>query len=174
MNLCVMILTSNVFELDIPPKIMPKVCFSINGKSMIEICIENALKLNPKKIILAVMRSHIIPINRLLKYKNYSKLISYHLVEEDRNLSSVCCKGKDVLVIPGNAPLFSTDDMFKIISSRRNLKISNNLFFIKRDSLHLLNNTSDLDVEDLVEVQEVETRQDLEEISKLIKKNRNI
>ena len=87
MDLCVIVLTSNMEKETKPPKIMPKVCFKIGEKTMLEICLENVIRLNPSRIILMVSKNEIIQINRVIKYATYQKLISYCIYDRERNIS---------------------------------------------------------------------------------------
>lgn len=142
MDLCVIVLTTNIDKESKPPKVMPKVCFKIEEKSMIEICLENVFRLNPSKIILMISKHEILYINKIIKNAPYSKLVSYcvfdngEVYEQKISLAKKCYTGKNVLVIPGNSPMLTTKSMNKILSENRNLKVNNSLFYLKKDSLN--------------------------------------
>ena len=71
-DLYVLILTFSLDQDVKPPKFLPKVCHKIQEKTMIEIVIENALKLNPKNIIIYVNKNNIECINKTLKHADYA------------------------------------------------------------------------------------------------------
>ena len=163
-DLTIMILT---FELDGKKKenkvekYMPKVCGKFGDKTMIEIAIENSLRLNPDKIILYVYKNNIEYINRILKRKPYSKLLSYCMLN---CLDKI--KYKNLLVIPGNAPLLTVRTLHRIIGQNRDIKINNSLFYLKDGQL---NNILDMSVtrEFLIsqtEINKIENQKDLENI----------
>lgn len=144
MNLCIILLTNNLQNDIKPPKYIPKVCYKVGDKSMLEIILEKIVKLKPSKIILMVSKNEIFYINKLIKHAKYSKLISYCIFDrnDNRNISSAkpCYNGKNVLVIPANSPLLSTKGMFRIISENRNIKINNSLFYLKKEYISVIDN----------------------------------
>lgn len=170
MNLCVVVLTSNLDEVDKVPKYIPKVCYQVGEKSMLEICLDNVIRLNPEKIILMVSKSHIMFINKVVKHLSYSKKISYCVYEEEkRRISSAekCYQGRDVLVIPGNAPLLSTKSMHLILSEKKNVKINNAIFYIRKDDLNIMDTISEYQKDNLLtelETTQVETTGQYKEV----------
>ncbi len=125
------------FDLDIkenckikPQKYLPRVCREFRGKTMIEIAIENSLRLNPDRIILYVYKNNIEYINKIVRRKPYSKILSYCMLG---SLNKI--KYKNLLVIPGNAPLLTIRTMNRIIGQNRNIKINNNLFYLKEGKI---------------------------------------
>jgi len=177
-DLFVIILTFNLDERDLPPRFLPKVCHKVDGKSMIETCIENCLKLNPTKIILYVSKNNVQFINKLLKHAEYSKVISYYIFGDERKISvgMKCFKDKNILVVPGNAPLLSTKTLFRMISENQNVKIKDNLFFLKSDSLDKIDSMNEHPVTDFmvpeIELKQVETKGDLEFIEEYKRKRK--
>lgn len=155
MDLCVIVLTSDITQETKPPKVIPKVCFKIQEKTMIEICLENVIRLNPVRIILMVSKYDIIHINKIIKYASYSKLISYciydnvkHVGEQKISLTKHCYDGKNVLVIPGNSPLLTTKSMYKMVSENRNLKVNNFLFYLKKENIDKVDNITEYSTRD--------------------------
>ena len=145
-------------------KYMPRVCAKIGDKTLIEMAIENAVRLNAENILLYVYKNNIEYINNVLKRKPYSKLLTYMFadtlkLEEDHNL----------LVIPGNYPFLKVKTLLRMIGSHKNVKIDNNLFFLKYDSLHLFDKISEVHVtkEFIIanaELKKIEKEKDLKEI----------
>ena len=119
-------------------KYMPRVCAKIGDKTMIEITIENALRLNPVSVVLYVYKNNIEFINNVLKRKPYSKVLTYMFRE---NLKFENC---NLLVIPGNYPLLSVKSLIRLVSQNRNIKINNNLFYLKNDSLYMFDVITDI------------------------------
>jgi bifunctional N-acetylglucosamine-1-phosphate-uridyltransferase/glucosamine-1-phosphate-acetyltransferase GlmU-like protein len=141
-------------------KYMPRVCAKIGNKCLIEIAIENALRLDPGNIIIYVYKNNIEYINNVLKKKPYSKLLTYMFSEtlkfEENNL----------LVIPGNYPFLSVKTLLRMIEYNKTLKIDNNLFFLKSDSLHLFEKVNEMHVtKDFIihtnELKKIEKEKDL-------------
>ena len=147
-------------------KYMPRVCAKIGDKTLIEIAIENALRLNAENILLYVYKNNIEYINNVLKRKPYSKLLTYMFsenlkFEEDHNL----------LVMPGNYPFLTVKTLLRMIGYNKNLKIDNNLFFLKSDSLHLFEKVNEMYVNkdfiiSSVELKKIEKEKDLSEYQK--------
>jgi len=181
-DLFIIILTYNLDEKILPPRFLPKVCHKIDGKSMIETCIENCLKLNPKKIMLYVSKNNVQFINKLVKHSNYSKVISYYIFDNDftkkRKLSVglKCFKDKNILVVPGNAPLLSTKTLYRMISENKNVKIKDNLFFLQNNSLDKLDFMIEHPVTEFfvpeIEIKQIETKADLDFIENHIKERK--
>lgn len=179
MDLCVIVLTSDIRKETKPPRIIPKVCFKIGEKSMIEMCLENVVRLNPFRIILMVSKHDILYINRAIKYANYHKLISYCVYDTnifDQKISNAktCYEGKNILVIPGNSPLLNTKSMNKILSENRNLKINNSLFYLKKENSKIIDDIDHYSTKDenfltANETIQVETRGQYEDILTLFK-----
>lgn len=174
-DLVVIILTFNLTEEVRPAKFLPKVCHKIEDKTMIEIAVENSLKLNPSKIILYVSKNNIQCINKTLKHQDYSKSIFFCIFDNELNgprklsIGKRCFENKNILFIPGNSPLLSTKTMFRMISENKNIKIEDNLFYLKKDSLNLLDKItekSDFLISNL-ELKQVETKADLDEVIKI-------
>jgi hypothetical protein len=141
-------------------KYMPRVCAKIGDKCLIEIAVENALRLDPDNIIIYIYKNNIEYINNVLKKKPYSKLLTYMFSEtlkfEENN---------NVLVIPGNYPFLSVKTLLRLIGNR-NIKIDNNLFFLKSDSLHLFEKVNEMHVtKDFIissnELKKIEKEKDL-------------
>lgn len=182
-DLVVIILTFNLTEEIRPAKFLPKVCHKIDNKTMIEIVVENSLKLNPGKIMLYVSKNNIQCINKTLKHQDYSKLISFCIFDNELNgvrklsIGKCCFKDKNILVIPGNAPLLSTKTMFRMISENQNVKIQDNLFYLKKDSLELLDLLGEIQKSEFLisnlELKQVETKGDLDEITKVFESRKN-
>jgi bifunctional N-acetylglucosamine-1-phosphate-uridyltransferase/glucosamine-1-phosphate-acetyltransferase GlmU-like protein len=176
-DLVVIILTFNLTEEVRPAKFLPKVCHKIEDKTMIEIAVENSLKLNPSKIILYVSKNNIQCINKTLKHQNYSKSIFFCIFDNELNgprklsIGKCCFENKNVLFIPGNSPLLSTKTMFRMVSENKNIKVENNLFYLKKDSLNLLDKITEMEKSDFLisnlELKKVETKPDLDEIVKI-------
>jgi len=172
-DLVIIILTFNIDEIVKPARFLPKVCHKIEDKTMIEMTVENCLKLNPIKIILYVSKNNIQCINKVLKHANYSKVISFCIFDNELNgkrrmsIGQKCFSNKNVLVIPGNAPHLSSKTLFRMTSNNTNVKIRNNLFYLKNDSLHLLNDIENVPNTDFhileKELKQVETKGDLDE-----------
>jgi len=181
-DLFIIILTYNLDEKILPPRFLPKVCHKIDGKSMIETCIENCLKLNPKKIMLYVSKNNVQFINKLIKHSNYTKVISYYIFDneftEKRKLSVglKCFKDKNILVVPGNAPLLSTKTLYRMISENKNVKIKDNLFFLQNNSLDKLDFMIEHPVTEFfvpeIEIKQIETKADLDFIENHIKERK--
>ena len=171
-DLFIIILTFNLDENLLPPRFLPKVCHKVDGKSMIETCIENCLKLNPKKIMLYVSKNNIQFINKLIKHSNYTKVISYYIFDNEMNgkrklsIGLKCFKDKNILVVPANAPLLSTKTLFRMISENRNVKIKDNLFFLQNNSLHKIDLMNEHPITDFqvpeIEIKQIETKGDLD------------
>ena len=92
MDLLVIILTLGLKEEVQPAKNLPKVCHKIKNKdkTMIEMVIENCLKLDPDKILIYVSKNNIQCINKIIKKREYSKLVSFYVYDvplEQRTLS---------------------------------------------------------------------------------------
>lgn len=182
-DLVVIILTFNLTEEVRPAKFLPKVCHKIEDKTMIEIAVENCLKINPSKIILYVSKNNIQCINKTLKHKDYSKNISFCIFDNELNgirklsIGKCCFENKNILVIPGNSPLLSTKTMFRMISENKNIKILNNLFYLKKESLNLLDSLPEIQVSDFLisnlELKQVETKGDLDEVVKIFEDKKN-
>lgn len=144
-------------------KYMPRVCAKIGDKTMIEVAIENVLKLNPASIVIYVYKNNIEFINNVLKRKHYSKILTYMFHE---NLKFEGC---NLLVIPGNYPLLSVKSLERLVSQNKNIKINNNLFYLKNDSLHMFDTiTESPKSKDFVisasELKKVEKQADLKDI----------
>ena len=185
MNLCVIVLTSNVYDEDRPPRHMPKVCYHISGKSMLERCLENVLRLNPKRIILMVSKNHILYINKLLKHVSYSKKVSYCVYGKERKISSAqnCYSGMDLLVVPGNSPLLSIQTMIKLVFNKKSCKITDNIFYLNQDDLKekSVDKIDDLPFYEGLETDidedelfQIETKGDLDRADKLFLKKQKI
>ena len=166
MNLSILILTFDLHKKksrnkNNVGKYMPRVCAKIGEKTLIEIAIENALRLNPISLILYVYKSNIEYINNVLKRKPYSKLLTYMFsenlkFEQDHNL----------LVIPGNYPFLTVKTLSRMVGYNKNLKIDNNLFFLKSESLHLFQKVNEVPVtKDFIvsgnELKKIEKEKDL-------------
>ena len=181
-DLIVIILTFNLDEEVKPARYLPKVCHKIEDKTMIEISIENCLRLNPIKIILYVSKNNIQCINKVLKHANYSKVISFCIFDNELNgvrklsVGQKCFSNKNILIIPGNAPLLSTKTLFRMISDNKNVKIKNNLFYLKNESLKLLDSITDIKPSDFMvpemELKQVETKDDLNEVEQEVKQKK--
>lgn len=184
MDLCVIILTSDITKETKPPKVMPKVCFKIQEKTMIEICLENVVRLNPIKIILMVSKHDIVYINKVIKYAPYSKLISYCIYDnvkyiEDQKISLTkhCYAGKNILVVPGNSPLLTSKSMYKMVSENRNLKVNNFLFYLKKENIDKIDNIIEYSTRDEgflndYETLRIETRSQYEDILSYFRKKK--
>ena len=182
-DLVVIILTFNLTEEVRPARFLPKVCHKIEDKTMIEIAVENCLKLNPAKIILYVSKNNIQCINKTLKHQDYSKTISFCIFDNELNgprklsIGKTCFEDKNVLFIPGNTPLLSTKTMFRMISENKNIKIADNLFYLKKESLNLLDSITDVPKSDFlisnVELKNVETKGDLDEVTKVFENKKS-
>ena len=175
-DLAVLILTFDVDQEIRPARFLPKVCHKVLDKTMIEIAIETCLRLNPNKIIVYVSKNNIECINKTLKHNDYSKLITYCILDntlEERKLSigEKCFKGKNILVIPGNSPLLSTKTLYRMISEPRDIKIHNSLFYLKKGNYPLLDAISEVGTtKDFLisetELQRVEKKSDLDSVIK--------
>jgi bifunctional N-acetylglucosamine-1-phosphate-uridyltransferase/glucosamine-1-phosphate-acetyltransferase GlmU-like protein len=185
MDLCVIILTSNLNTEVKPPKFLPKVCFAVGTKTMIEICLDNVIRLNPKKIIIMVSRHNILYINKIIKYSEYAKLISFCItdnsqliIERKISLAKECYHNQNVLVVPGNCPLLSYKHMFRLISENRNIKINDNLFYMKKDHLDKIDFISEYSSENILPIEKIKQveNQDDWEAMKIIfdEKNKKI
>lgn len=172
MNLGVIVMTS--FFNDIY-RIIPKVCYKIGDKSMLEIVLENVSKLNPKIIILMIEKNNIININKLIKHADYAKLISYCIFDNQKinnfSIAKKCYTDKNVLVVPGICPLLTTRSMYKMISLNRNVKINDYLFYLKKSDLEKIDDISEYfsNDENLLpekETMKIENRKQLEKINK--------
>ena len=84
MSLCIIVTTNDLNKEIHPPKYQPKVCYSLGDKTILEVCLDHLVQLNPKRIILMVSKNEIQPINRVLKYLSYAKLISYCIFDQER------------------------------------------------------------------------------------------
>ena len=143
---------------------LPRVCAKIGDKSLIEMAVDNALRLNAANIIIYVYKNNIEYINNVLKRKPYSKLLTYMFSENlkfDEN--------SNLLVIPGNYPLLTVKTLLRMIAYNKNLKIDNNLFFLKSDSLQLFEKVNEMSVnKDFIvsgtELKKVEKEKDLREL----------
>lgn len=197
MNLCVIVLSNDLKRHIKPPKYQPKICYKIDEKSIVEICLDTVIKLNPKLIILMVSKHEILFINKVIKYVNYAKLISYciydNLVEnytdvkmQKISLAETCYSGHDVLVIPGNCPTITLRSLSKMVNAKRNVKINDNFFFLPKENLHYLRpsiidadlsliNTvaNETDFIDEKEIKSVETSTDYEEAIKIFDKKKS-
>ena len=145
-------------------KYLPRVCAKIGDKTLIEMAVENALRLNAANIIIFVYKNNIEYINNVLKRKPYSKLLTYMFSE---NLKFE--DGHNLLVIPGNYPLLTVKTLLRMIAYNKNLKIDNNLFFLKSDSLHLFEKVNEMSVnKDFIvsgsELKKIEKEKDLREL----------
>ncbi len=179
-NLIVLIMTFKLNKEIISSRYLPKVCHRIGDKTMIEIAIENALKLNPKMIILYVSKNNIVCLNKLLKHTNYSKMISFCILDNEKNgpqrlsLACKCYKDKNVLIMPGNAPLLSWKTLYRIVSNNVDIKILDNLFYLKKENLNIIDIMPNLPNVNFnipeKELMLVETRAELEEAEKLFEK----
>jgi len=179
MNLCVVVLTSGLKD---SPRNLPKVCYKIGDKSMLEIVLENVIQLNPNIIILMVERNNITPINKLIKHANYSKLISYCIFDSNKeskiSMAEKCYYGRNVLVVPGNGPSLSTKSMYKMISDSRNVKINDKLFYLKKDDVDKIDKIAEYSSEDEkmfppTETLQIETREQLEKTIRKRKYGKN-
>lgn len=198
-NLVVVIFTLDIYSEIVKPRSMAKVCYKVGNKSMIETAIENALRLNPVKIILYVSKHNIECINKIIKYTNYAKMVSYSIVDNfeikrdadnkddktmkekihNRLLSGIkCFKGRNVLFIPGNSPLLDYKILYKMVHDvNTDMKINNNFFYLKKESLSILPYIQDVRETDLSilgtsgkEIKQIETKGDLDEINGYINK----
>lgn len=146
---------------------LPRVCAKIGDKSLIEMAVDNALRLNAANIIIYVYKNNIEYINNVLKRKPYSKLLTYMFAE---NLKFE--EGYNLLVMPGNYPLLTVKTLLRMIAYNKNLKIDNNLFFLKSDSLHLFDKINEMAVtKDFIvngsELKKVEKEKDLRDLKEL-------
>ena len=184
-DLVVIIMTFYLGEVVKPAKFLSKVCHKIEEKPMIQIAVENALKLNPEKIIIYASKNNIQCINKVLKHEDYSKMISFCICDSEMNkerklsYGSHCYKNKNVLFTPANYPLLSTKTLFRMISENRNIKVENTLFYLKKDSIELLDEITKLKTKDFmvpkIELTKVDTLRDLENVKKhLAEKNKKI
>lgn len=182
MNLCVIVLTTDLNAVHKPPKFIPKVCYKVGEKTMIEICLENIALLNPSRIILMVSKYDIFYINKLIKHASYSKLISYCIFDNQNNerpytisLAKNCYSGKNILVVPGNSPLLTSKIMYRMISENRNVKITNHLFYLEKECVSEIDYISDYNTgdEDFITAKEkiqIESVSQYEEIKLLFEK----
>ena len=134
MNVNILILTFELENIETEKKkvekYMPRVCQKFGDKTMIEIAIETCLKMNPDRIILYVYKNNIEHINKIIKRKPYHKIISYCMLNYLDKL-----KYKNLLVIPGNAPLLTVRTLNRIIGQGRDIKINNSLFYLKEGNI---------------------------------------
>ncbi|GAG81359.1 unnamed protein product, partial [marine sediment metagenome] len=157
---------------------IPKVCHKIEDKTMIEIAVENCLKINPNKIILYVSKNNIQCINKVLKHSDYSKLISFCIFDNELNkerklsIGKECFKDKNILVIPGNSPLLSTKTLYRMVSNNETIKIKNNLFYLKKEFIDNLDEISKIPRTNFliseIELKQVETKGDLNDVLQFI------
>jgi bifunctional N-acetylglucosamine-1-phosphate-uridyltransferase/glucosamine-1-phosphate-acetyltransferase GlmU-like protein len=171
-GLTVIIMTFMLHQEVKPAKFLPKVCHKVNGKSMIEIAIETSLKLNPTNIILYVSKNNIECINKILKHNDYFKLISFCILDnekEKRRMSaSKCFANKNVLVIPGNCPLLTYKSLYKLVSENQTVKIKNNLFYLRMENLSQIDSIDKLPETHIIpenELKQVETKADLDYVN---------
>ena len=146
---------------------LPRVCAKIGDKSLIEMAVDNALRLNAANIIIYVYKNNIEYINNVLKRKPYSKLLTY-MFSENLKFEENC----NLLVIPGNYPLLTVKTLLRMIAYNKNLKIDNNLFFLKSDSLHLFEKINEMPVTNYfivsgTELKKVEKEKDLRDLKEL-------
>jgi len=178
-NLVVLIMTFKLNKEINSSNYLPKVCQKLGNKTMIEITIENALKLNPELVIVYVSKNNIQCINKILKHTSYSSMISYCVLDNEisssqkqkLSLASKCFANKNILAIPGNAPLLTSRSLFRIISSNNDIKLMDNLFYLKKENLNIIDIISDLpnvkfDIPEY-ELRLVETKSDLKEVEKI-------
>ena len=175
MRLCVIVLTSNLDEKDTIPKLIPKVCYKVGEKTMLETCLDNVMKLNPPKVILMVSKPHILYINKLIKYEWYARKIGFCIYQDPRKISlaETCYSGKDILVIPANAPFLKYESLKKIIALNRSVKVNNNIFYLKKEELYKVDYIQKEKEEDVLTKQEtnqIETKFQLETVSTIFKK----
>ena len=195
-DLAVVILTFELSEKLKKIKYTPKVCHKINDKTMIEIAVDTASKLEPSLIIILVSKYNITHINKALKYSEHSKLISFCMVDNSLlsesnmkiSLAKKCYENKNLLVIPGYCPLLSVKTLFRIISSNSSnssnphlIKIKDNLFYLPKELLDKVDKINgvghgsthgfDNNINEL-ELREVNTLNDLEEIKEIIEKRK--
>lgn len=144
MDLCVILLTNRLKKKILPPKYQPKVCYQLGDKSILELCLDQWVKLNPKRIILMVSKNEIQQINRIVKYLPYAKSLSYCIfdrLEPPRlSLGRNCYDGYNVLVVPGNAPLLTSESLFKQIQKGQSFRVNPQIFFLNKDDLGLIDN----------------------------------
>lgn len=179
MNLCVIVLTNDLKKDIKPPKYYPKVCYEVGGRSMLETVLERVVELKPSRIILMVSKHELFYINKLIKHSDYSKLISYSLFDEKKAISAAkpCYSNKNVLVVPGNAPLLTTKGMLKMISENRNIKINNSLFYLKKEYTEVIDNieeysTGDEELLSEKEITRVETKADYDRVNTFVEKKK--
>jgi len=172
-DLTILILTFDLTQEIRPARYLPKVCHKIFDKTMIEIAIETCLRLNPTKIILYVSKNNIECINKTLKHTDYSKILSYCILDNELNgkrrlsIGEICFHNKNVLVIPGNSPLLTTKTLFRMISENRDIKIHNSLFYLRKENFNKLDYIDEMPVtKDFlipeVEIKRVELKGDLD------------
>ena len=175
-DLAVVILTTDDRHYD--GQYLPTVCHKISDKTMLEIAITLALKLDPKIIILICNKYNILTINKLLRDKHYSEILSIHIDNNDLGpiVSKKCYKNKDVLVMPGNSPLLSEKTLFKMIDTSFPLSmITDKLFFIKKEYIKYMEDLELIDFIDTVktttnELKEIKTKGDLDIVRKIYNK----
>ena len=179
MNLCVIVLTNDLKKDIKPPKYYPKVCYEVDGKTMIETVLERVVELKASRIILMVSKHELFYINKIIKHSDYSKLISYSLFDEKKAISASkrCYSGKNILVVPGNAPLLTTKGMLKMMSENRNIKINNSLFYLKKEYTDVIDNIGEYSIgdEELLskkEIMIVESKADYDRVNEMVKKKR--
>jgi bifunctional N-acetylglucosamine-1-phosphate-uridyltransferase/glucosamine-1-phosphate-acetyltransferase GlmU-like protein len=182
-NLTILIMTFKLNQEIKSSKYLPKVCHKIGDKTMIEIVLETALKINPKNIILYVSKNNVQCINKVLKHTYYAKYISYCILDNELNgeqklsLAHNCYESENVLVIPGNAPLLNSRTLYRIIAENKDIKILDNLFYLKKENLNIIDIMPNLpnvgfDIPKQ-ELRLVETKSDLEDIQKLFEDKKN-
>lgn len=183
-DLTILILTFDLTQEIRPARFLPKVCHKIFDKTMIEIAIETCLRLNPTKIILYVSKNNIECINKTLKHMDYSKMLSYCILDNELNgkrrlsIGAHCFHNKNILVIPGNSPLLTTKTLFRMISENRDIKIYDSLFYLRKENFHKLDKINEMPVtEDFiisdVELKRVEMKSDLDYVIQKMTEMRN-
>lgn len=178
-DLTILILTFDLTQEIRPARYLPKVCHKIFDKTMIEIAINTCLRLNPTKIILYVSKNNIECINKTLKHMDYSKLISYCILDNDLNgkrrlsIGEHCFNGKNILTVPGNSPLLTTKTLFRMISENRDIKLHDSLFYLKKENSDKLDKINEMPVtKDFLipenETKRVEFKSDLDFVVQII------
>ncbi len=130
-------------------KLLPLVCHNFVNKSLIETICELVVKLSPEKIIIYVTKYNIECINKCLKHTNYSKLISYCVLDntidaKSKDLNYSECISGNVLVVPGNTPLLKFSSIIKLTDYKFNVKVNDSLFFLYNSSVSTFNSCKDL------------------------------
>jgi bifunctional N-acetylglucosamine-1-phosphate-uridyltransferase/glucosamine-1-phosphate-acetyltransferase GlmU-like protein len=163
-DLTILILTFDLTQEIRPARYLPKVCHKIFDKTMIEIAIDTCLRLNPTKIILYVSKNNIECINKTLKHMDYSKMLSYCILDNDLNgkrrlsIGAHCFNGKNILVVPGNSPLLTTKTLFRMISENRDVKIHDSLFYLKKENSDKLDRINEMPITKDFLIPEIETK----------------